>query len=221
MQVEFKHLKKQIWQPMLMSLVALGTLACQSTISSPPTTQAIAQETLAVEQSSSKSVSQKQGAYRSDRFNFRFNYSPKDFVIDNKISTPRNNVDAPLVAVDIWTKQHAQKIRAGAYEGGTEYPANVQVAVYNNPQKISLQKWIQQSNKFTGGRDFKAAKIAGQTGVKFQSSGLYEHENVAFISPKDSRIIVVSLSKTGYGNNDAIYRRAYQQVVNSFAFLNK
>jgi hypothetical protein len=80
---------------------------------------------------------------------------------------------------------------------------------------------VKQSNQFTGSRDFKPAKIAGQTGIKFQSSGLYEHENVVFISPKDSRIIVVSLSKTGYGNNDAIYRRAYQQVVNSFIFFNR
>lgn len=191
MQCESKQLKKWILHPVLISLAA-GTLAYQFIIISPPTNQAIAKE-IAVA---------KPGTYRSDRFHFRFSYSPKDFVIDNKISTPRNNVDSPLVAIDIWTKQHAQKIRAGAYEGGTEYPANVQVAVYNNPRKLSLQKWVQQNNQFTGSRDFKPAKIAGQTGIKFQSSGLYEHENVVFISPKDSRIIVVSLSKNG-GNNDA------------------
>ncbi len=217
MQVDYKQIKQWILQPILMSLVAAGTLACQSTVSSSPTNQAIAKPVVLLDKSTPKPVAQ-QAIYRSDRFRFRFSYS-KDFVIDNQISTPRNNVNTPLTAVDIWTKQHAQKIRAGAYEGGTEYPANVQVAVYNNPRKFSLQKWVKQSNEFTGSRDFKSAKIAGQTGVKFQSSGLYENENVAFISPKDSRIIVVSLSKTGYGNNDTIYRRAYQQVVNSFAFL--
>jgi hypothetical protein len=213
MQVESKQLKKWILHPVLISLAAVG-IACQSTISSPPISQAIAKE-IVVEKSTAKP-----GTYRSDRFHFRFSYDPKEFVIDNKISTPTNNVDSPLVAVDIWTKQHAQKIRAGAYEGGTEYPANVQVAVYDNPRKLPLQKWVQQSNQFTGSQNFKPAKIAGQTGIKFQSSGLYEHENVVFISLKDSRIIVVSLSKNG-GNNDAIYRRAYQQVVNSFAFVNK
>ncbi|MBU7586134.1 MAG: hypothetical protein KAF91_25250 [Nostoc sp. TH1S01] len=219
MQVHHKPIKQWIWQPILMSLLAAGTLACQSTVSSSPTNQAIAKPVVLLEKSTPKPVAQDQAIYRSDRFRFRFSYSTKDFVIDNKISTPRNNVDSPLAAIDIWTQQHGQKIRAGAYEGGTEYPANVQVTVYNNPRKFSLQKWIKQSNEFTGSRDFKSAKIAGQTGVKFQSSGLYENENVAFINPKDSRIIVVSLSKTGYGNNDAIYRRAYQQVVNSFTFL--
>lgn len=217
MQVESKQLKKGILHPVLMSLVAVGTLACQSTINSSPTTQAIAKETVAVEKSTPKVAAQKPGTYRSDRFGFRFSYSPKDFVIDGRISTPRNNVDGPLIAIDIWTKQHAQKIREGAYEGGTEYPANVQVAVYNNPRKLPLQKWVQQSNQFTASRDFKPARIARQTGIKFQSSGLYEQENVVFNSPKDSRIILVSLSKNG-SNNDAIYRRAYQQVVNSFTF---
>jgi hypothetical protein len=213
------QLKKWMLHPVLMGLVAAGTFACQSTINSSPTTQAIAKQVTSLQKSNPKPVAQNLAIYRSDRFRFRFSYSLQDFVIDDKILTPRNNVDAPLAAIDIWTKQHAQKIRAGAYEGGTEYPANVQVAVYNNPRKLSLQKWVQQSNQFTGSRDFKPAKIARQTGIKFQSSGLYEHENVVFISPKDARIIVVSLSKTGYGNNDALYRRAYQQVVNSFAFL--
>jgi len=216
MQVNNKQIKQWILQPILMSLVVVGTIACQSTVSSSSTS---AKQVVSLDKSTPKPVPQDQAIYRSDRFRFRFSYSLKDFVIDNKISTPRNNVDSPLAAIDIWTKQHAQKIRTGAYEGGTEYPANVQVAVYNNPRKFSLQKWVKQSNQFSATRDFKSAKIAGQTGVKFQSSGLYENENVAFISPKDSRIIVVSLSKTGYGNNDAIYRRAYQQVVNSFAFL--
>ncbi|MBD2449606.1 hypothetical protein H6G76_21030 [Nostoc sp. FACHB-152] len=220
MQVKNKQLKKWILHPVLITLVTVGAIACQSTVSSSPTNQAIATEVNSLEKSTSKPVAQNQGTYRSDRYHFRFSYSPKDFIIDNQISTPRNNIDAPLAAIDIWTKQHAQKIRAGAYEGGTEYPANVQVAVYNNPRKLSLQKWIQQSNQFTVSRDFKPGRIAGQTGLKFQSSGLYEHENVAFISPKDSRIIVVSLAKNG-SNNDAIYRKVYQQVVNSFAFLNK
>jgi hypothetical protein len=220
MQVKSKQLKKWLLHPVLISLVAVGAIACQSKVSSSPNNQAIAREVISLKKSTPKPVAQNQGTYRSDRYHFRFSYSGKDFVIDNKISTPRNNVDAPLAAIDIWTKQQAQKIRAGAYEGGTEYPANVQVNVYNNPRKLSLQKWVQQSNQFTGSRDFKPAKIAGQPGIKFQSSGLYEHENVVFVSPKDARIIVISLSKNG-GNNDAIYRRAYQQVINSFAFFNK
>lgn len=165
-------------------------------------------------------VSQKQAIYRSDRYGFQFSYSPKDFVVDEKTNKPSSK-DNLLATIDIWTHQHAKKIRSGAYEGGTEYPANVSVRVSRNPQKLPLQKWIQQSNQFGITRTFKNTKIAGQNAIAFQSSGLYENENIVFSSPKNSNIIVITFAKTNYGNNDAIYKKAFEQVVNSFAFVGK
>ncbi len=215
-----KQFQKWILHPVLMGLVAAGAIAYNFEANSALTNQASAKEVVSLKKSTPKPVSQDQAIYRSDRFRFQFGYSLKDFVVDNKISTPSNNVDTPLIAVDIWTHKHAQRIRSGGYEGGTEYPANVRVSVYSNSRKLPLQKWVKQSNQFVATREFKTAKIAGQSGVKFKSSGLYENEHVIFISPKDSRIIVVSISKTGYGNDDAIYQRAYQQIVNSFRFIN-
>ncbi len=215
MTVDYKHIQRWILQPALIGLATVGMLACQ------PQATFSSHGAIATPKSTPKQVSQKPGTYRSDRLRFQFSYSAKDFVIDNQISTPRNNVDSPLSTIDIWTKNHAQKIRAGAYQGGTEYPANVNITVNNNPRKLSLQNWVKQSQQFGVTRDFQSARIAGQTGIKFQSSGLYENEHVAFFSPKDSRIIVLTLSKTGYGNNDAIYRRAYQQIINSFAFVSR
>ncbi|MBD2342581.1 hypothetical protein [Anabaena subtropica] len=212
--MKLKH--KPVLNSILMGLVIVGAMSYKPGIASSVTPE----EAARLEASTATIASQSQGVYRSDRFLFRFTYSSKDFVIDNNISTPSNGIDAPLAALDIWTKQHAQKIRAGAYEGGTEYPANVSIRVYNNPKKLALQQWVKQSNQFTMSRDFKIARIAGKTGIKFQSSGLYENESVVFINPKDSRIIVVSLSKNGT-NNDAIYRRAYQQIANSFTFVNR
>lgn len=206
---------KRIVNPILMGLVVVGAMSHKPVVASSLT----AREAVRLEKSTPKTVAQNQGVYRSDRFRFRFTY-PQDFVIDRNISTPSNGVGAPLAAIDIWTKQHAQKIRTGAYEGGTEYPANVSVRVFNNPQKLALQKWVQQSNQFSQTRDFRTARIAGGTGLKFQSDGLYASENVIFVNPRDSRLIVISLFKIGT-NNDAVYRRAYQQVINSFAFVNR
>lgn len=206
---------KRIVNPILMGLVVVGAMSHKPVVASSLT----AREAVRLEKSTPKTVAQNQGVYRSDRFRFRFTY-PQDFVIDRNISTPSNGVGAPLAAIDIWTKQHAQKIRTGAYEGGTEYPANVSVRVFNNPQKLALQKWVQQSNQFSQTRDFRTARIAGKTGIKFQSDGLYASENVIFVNPRDSRLIVISLFKIGT-NNDAVYRRAYQQVINSFAFVNR
>ncbi|WP_235526416.1 hypothetical protein [Nostoc piscinale] len=101
MQIHNKQIPQWILSPILMSLVISGTVACQFPVNSSVTNQAIAKPVA--------TLAQTPGTYRSDRFRFRFSYSTKDFVIDNKISTPRNNVDVPLAAIDIWTKQHAQK----------------------------------------------------------------------------------------------------------------
>ncbi|WP_414755330.1 hypothetical protein [Anabaena sp. CCY 9910] len=207
---------KPVLNAIIMGLVIVGAISDKPGLASSVTLE----EGAKLEIPTPTVVSQSQGVYRSDRFLFRFTYSSKDFVIDNDISTPSNGIDAPVEALDIWTKQHAQEIRAGAYEGGTEYPANVSIRVYDNPKKLPLQQWVKQSNQFTMSRDFKIARIAGKTGIKFQSSGLYESESVVFINPKDARIIVVSLSKNST-NDDAVYRRAYQQIVNSFIFVNR
>ncbi|MDZ8185411.1 MAG: hypothetical protein RMX96_11225 [Nostoc sp. ChiSLP02] len=221
MEVKYNELKKWILRPMMMGLLVAGTIASKAEINFSLANPAMAAQVVSLEKSTPQPARKEHGIYQSDRFRFQFSYSLQDFVIDNKITTPNNNVNSPLATVDIWTHKHAQKIRAGEYEGGTEYPANVRVSVYKNPARLNLQKWVKQSNDFSLPREFKTAKIAGQSGFKFKSSGLYENEHVAFISPKDSRIIVVTISKTGYGNNDAIYERAYQQVVNSFTFLNR
>lgn len=214
------NVKKWILHPIMMGLLAVVTIACKTEMNFSLTNPATA-EVVSLEKSTPKPARKEHSIYKSDRFGFQFSYSLRDFVIDNKITTPNNNVNSPLTAIDIWTRKHAEKIRAGEYEGGTEYPANVRVSVYNNRSKLPLQKWIQKNNEFSATREFKTAKIAGQTGLKFKSSGLYENEHIAFINPKDSRIIAITISKTGYGNNDAIYERAYQQVVNSFTLLNR
>lgn len=111
---------KPVLNAIIMGLVIVGATSDKPGLASSVTLE----EGAKLEIPTPTIVSQSQGVYRSDRFLFRFTYSSKDFVIDNDISTPSNGIDAPVEALDIWTKQHAQEIRAGAYEGGTEYPAD-------------------------------------------------------------------------------------------------
>ncbi|MEP0981025.1 hypothetical protein [Leptolyngbya sp. FACHB-17] len=158
-------------------------------------------------------VSSAQDVYRNDRLGFEFRYPEKDFVVDPSTKVPPTEADK-IATIEIWTKERYQKLKAGAYEGGTEYPANVQVAVYQNSKKLDLQNWIQQNNRFAAPQQFRTTTISGQTGIAFQSSGLYEHEHIAFQS--DDEITLVTLSKTGYGNNDAAYRTAFDQIIRTF-----
>lgn len=206
-------MRKWILQPMLWGLLATG-------VNVAIVNQAITTQVVALTKSTPKPVAKSPKVYRNQSDRFEFIYSGREFVVDSKIATPRNPDGSPLTAVDIWTHKHAQKIRVGAYAGGTEYPANVQLAVYSNNRRLPLRTWIQQSNQFSATREFRTAKIAGQIGTKFKSSGLYENDHAAFVNPENGRIFVITYSKTGYGNDDATYERAYQQVINSIRLLN-
>lgn len=155
-----------------------------------------------------------EGIYRNARLGFQFSYPKKSFVVDLSTKVPPQD-STRIASIEIWTQQHYQKLKAGAYEGGTEYPANVQVAVYQNPKKLGLRNWVQHSDRFAAPTQFKSTTIAARSGITFQSTGLYEHEHVAFQS-SDTQIILITLSKTGYGNNDAIYRTAFDQIIRSF-----
>jgi hypothetical protein len=161
-------------------------------------------------------IAQNSGNYRNSTFRLKFNYSGQEFVLNPLTTKPSSNLN--LLVLDFWTKKHAQKIKSGAYQEGAEYPANAQVRIYYNPRKLSLQNWVKQSQDFAAPKKFSNVKIAGQNAIQFESSGLYEHKNVALVNPKNSHIIVVSLAQFGSGNDDAAYRRVYQQVINSLGF---
>ncbi|WP_315790270.1 hypothetical protein [Fischerella sp. JS2] len=208
----YQRLKKWVLHPVVLGLIITTTIACQS--------QSLPKVTSSETPLPATKIVSQQAIYQSDRYGFQFSYSPKDFVVDEKTNKPSSK-DNLLTTIDIWTQQHAKKIRSGAYEGGTEYPTNVSVRVYRNPQKLPLHKWVQQSNQFGITRDFKNTKIAGKNAIAFQSSGLYENENIVFPSPRSTDIIVIQFAKINYGNNDAIYKKVFEQVVNTFTFVGK
>lgn len=211
----YKPLPKWILHAVLLSSVTVVAIGCQ-----PQSPIVNSSPTNSVEVSTPKPVSQSQAIYRSDRFNFQFSYSAKDFVVDTP-SIPANEQNSTLANIEIWTQEDGQAIRSGKYEGGTEYPPNVRVTVFGNPQNLPLGKWVQQKNNFAAPGEFKNATIAGQNAIAFQSEGLYANKHIAFNSPDDSQIIVVTFSDVNNVGNDSIYQRAFQDVVNSFTFVNK
>lgn len=153
--------------------------------------------------------------YHNARFGFHFTYPADRFVAIEATDYPPD-VEA-VGAIQIWTTQHDRAIKAGEYEGGTEYPANVSVTVQPNPNRLPLKDWVQQTDWLTGTRDITETTVAGQSAIAFQSSGLYEQENVALVSPDAAAIILITLNKTN-NNNDVPYQAVYQQIVASLAF---
>ncbi|WP_016953491.1 hypothetical protein [Anabaena sp. PCC 7108] len=211
MKVNIQNIYKWFFSPVSVGVLTVITIASSPSLSFGAATTNISSPT-----TSRKLVAQNEGNYRNNTFKLRFNYSTKDFVLDHKTTRPSSNLN--LLVIDLWNKKHAQKIKAGAYEGGAEYPANAQVRVYYNPRRLSLQNWVKQSQDFAAPKKFSNVKIAGQNALQFESSGLYENKHTVLINPKNSNIIVISLSQIGSGNDDAIYRKGYQQVLQSLRF---
>jgi hypothetical protein len=211
MKLNPKFVQKLVFSPMSVVILATAVISSSPIPSFAATTTNIEPAT-----TSRKLIAQNQGAYRNNTFKLRFNYSASEFVLDHKTTRPSSNLN--LLVIDIWNKKHAQKIKSGAYEGGTEYPANVKVMVYYNPQKLSSQNWVKKSQDFVAPKKLSNVKIAGQKAIQFESDGLYANKHIVVVNPKNSNIIVITLSQIGSGNDDATYRKAYNQIIKSLSF---
>lgn len=193
-------------------VAATVAIACQAQVSTPLPTVAVSPKPLIA----MAPLPSGAALYHSDRLGLQFSYVADQFVvIENSIPAPDVTV---LGVIQVWTAAHDQAIQAGAYEGGTEYPANVSVTVLPNPKRLSLTDWIQQTDWFVAPHDSTATTAASQPAIAFQSSGLYDQEHVALADPDGTAIVLVTLNKTGYRENDVPYQAVYQQIVASLAF---
>lgn len=155
-------------------------------------------------------------AVYTDRYGFKFSYSPTEFIVVSQSAQSGNTSEVGWIA--IWTKQDYQKI-SRVYEG--DYPPNVTISVHRNPQQLSLQQWIQQKDWIVDAKNFQQRTIAGQKGLFFTYRGLYEHENIIFKNPRDNNMILISFAKTNHGSsNDAVYRKAFNEAINSLKLTN-
>lgn len=214
MKVHYQQIHKWLLNPFTIVLTLAIFSHNQFFVSASPTNLAPINEVDSSTLSNTKTVVKNLSIYSNKRFGFSFYYPQKEFVVtESKMTT--NNLDTILANIDIWTQEHAKKIRDGVYAEGTEYPANVQITVYKNPQRLSLQKFIQQSQSFAVRSKLKNTKLAGQKAIQFQSQSLYDSQHIALINPQDANIIVITLSLTSNKNNDVKYQKIFNQVLSS------
>ncbi|MBH8550880.1 hypothetical protein I8751_00420 [Nostocaceae cyanobacterium CENA357] len=62
---------------------------------------------------------------------------------------------------------------------------------------------------------------SGQKAIAFNSTGLYENENIVISSPNNLQAIVISFSKIGIVKNDEAYQPAFQNIISTFEFITK
>ncbi|HEY9636176.1 MAG TPA: hypothetical protein V6D14_22410 [Coleofasciculaceae cyanobacterium] len=159
-------------------------------------------------------IQNSQTIYQSARSGFRFQY-PADYVTESR-EVPGSS-GSSIEAIDIWTQRDYEGIKARPSQN-PELPPNVSVEAYQNPRRRSLKDWVAQNNRFVSPKNFKSLTVAGQEAIAFDSTGLYEYENVVIPSPNGSTAIVISLAKIGVPENDKAYQPAFEQILSTFQF---
>ncbi|MDX2214090.1 MAG: hypothetical protein SFY66_12450 [Oculatellaceae cyanobacterium bins.114] len=207
----------------LIGLVATLAIACQpspqSVSSSPsiePTPRAIrTPEPIAP---TAQATPSNPTSYINDQLGFQFAY-PQNFLLKSSEDTSKAAVEEDLkITLDLWEREQYKTIEAGNYAGGTELPPNVQVEVYRNGDRLSLQDWVTQSDRFVMRGEFQTQAIAGQEALVFQSEGLYSYNNVVLPNQTGDEVIVISLAQINVPELDGPNQKAFEQIVSTFQF---
>jgi hypothetical protein len=133
--------------------------------------------------------------YVSEHWGVAFEY-PDGFVVDE------SEIDRGTI--ELWTQEDYAKIQQNEF-AGSELPANVGVAVRENPVNLPLRDWVEQDNWFVNPTDFQAIAIAGREGLMFRGTGLYENQYV--VVAEGDRVLVVSFAAS------TAYEAAFEQVL--------
>jgi hypothetical protein len=117
----------------------------------------------------------------------------------------------------VWTQADYEAIQTNDFEG-TELSANVSLSVYRNRDRLSLQDWVEsRSDYFVSPQNYKQQQVANQDAIAFQSTGLYEFDNIVLPSGNGQDMIVISLAK-GSGN-EAAYQQAFERIQGTLQLL--
>ncbi len=147
--------------------------------------------------------------YTSNQFGFQFDY-PLNFV-----AKPQNNSKKGHEgSINLWTQQDYDGIQANTIP--TELPPHISIEVRQNSRQLTLREWVMQDNQFISPQRFAMLTVGGQRAIAFQSTGLYEYENIVLSLPDRSYIIVLRLETMGMPKSDTVYRTAFERIISSF-----
>lgn len=188
--------------------IALGLLAFLAiSCSTLPTSsiQSPTPEAIAATPTPNSSTLQNRDIFYLSDFGFRF-VSPKGYTITPTETTQSNKPSPPLQVLEAWQEKDFM-IR----ETLPETPPIISITVYDNSKRLPLTSWKGELSR----NDDRPLTVAGQRGIAYTSTGLYESDNVLFSSP-DGRY-VYRLKGAYLQKNDSI-RQVFQDIVKTFTF---
>lgn len=200
-----------------------STIACQAnpplSSESPGASPTSPSSSISPSPSNAPSIQADSSRYENEAIGIRFTI-PTDFVWDETQPQPNPIGVTATKTLELWQQEKFQAIQAGAYAHGTELPPNVRVAVYPNFDRLSVKDWVDRySEQYVQPRDFQARSIAGQTGLSFRSTGLYELETVVLSGSSGDEVIAISVATVGVAKVDEPNKRAFAQVISSFELI--
>jgi hypothetical protein len=99
----------------------------------------------------------------------------------------------PLSVVLVEDTRGNRDVLDGKSETAREGPPSITVDVYENPEGLPAQDWLQRDTNWTvANSSSTAVAVAGVEGVTFSWSGLYEGKSVVLAT--DSRAYVIAVS---------------------------
>jgi len=169
-----------------------------------PAQEAIAAETAAETAAEIEEPSSSSDHLHFSDFGFRFGI-PQGYVVITS-ETQFSGSPIPIQHLEVW-EQSAYFNRIYLPES----PPILHILVFDNAQDLPLTDWKGELSEASG----QPLTIAGQAGLAYGATGLYEADNVVFPTP-DGRYVIRIRGEYG-GAEDAI-REAYQGILASFAF---
>lgn len=157
--------------------------------------------------------------YKNETAGFSFEYrtSPDGYVvIDQLAGTEAENPDIAAAITLMLSADQAELLSATVPR---EAPPTLNVAVIKNPNKYSLQEWIEVESGF-GDLGFlldsaQKVNVDGREGIRFTSDGLYTLQNIV-VADEDRIFVLIG----AYIDTEShIYRDFEQMLLATFKIL--
>ena len=157
--------------------------------------------------------------YRSPLFDFQFNYSRDEVVLDNDRMISADSAGFQGERIDIVTQADDEAVKAGGYGDFPEPPAYMSIRVTPFDESRFLEDWVQSlSIRGLPVENVKPTIMANQPALSTDIQGLYSLRHVVFASPDNRLIVDISVPLTRDGEIVEAYRATYEQVTDSFEF---
>lgn len=151
-------------------------------------------------------------SYQNYLYNFKFKYSTDLYLKERKVGTS-NKPQLSIVMVE-GTKENIDLIE-GRSTDVREGPVNITLDVYQNENELSPTEWARQDTNWNiGSKTTSSIGVAGEPGVFYSWSGLYEGESIIITKGKFAYVFSV----TWMGPEDKILRY-FDGLLKSFSFI--